>query len=433
MVDIAPFKGIRYNHKKVGDLSRVLTPPYDVISPHDQRRYYTLSPFNFIRIILGEEFPGDNDRYNRYTRAETFLKDWLKKNILIRDKTNSIYIYKQTYEHDGKKRARLGFIALMKLDDTENGNVFPHEHTFTAAKQDRSKLMEATNSNLSPIFGLFSDTDAVLYRLLSQKTKLRPTIDTHFENVRHQFWRVADRHFIDKIKDIMKKKEVFIADGHHRYEVALAYRQMMRKKYHASNLSRPFDYCLMYFSGITKGGPTILPTHRLIKTINGLDAGVINKRLSKFFYIDKLKNPEELLSVLKKSSKEHLFGIYCNDSSCYLLGLKDRYKKGRFLEDMIGRHWKRLDVAILHKLILEKLARPKDKKKFEEQDILYTRDEKLAVGLVRKGDFKAAFFLNPPKVSQVKSVAKARQRMPHKSTYFYPKVLAGLVINRFGN
>ncbi|MBN2097270.1 MAG: DUF1015 domain-containing protein [Candidatus Omnitrophica bacterium] len=410
MADIRPFRGVLYNLKKVKDIARVVTEPYDVISPAQQSKYYRTHPNNIIRLILGKQYPSDNSRVNQYTRSREFFADWLKKDVLQRDAQESIYIYNQTFRHHNSKKTRIGFIALLKLEDFAKNTILPHENTFAHPVQDRQKLLQTVRANLSPIFAVFFDRETKLNQLLNQfSQRHRPQIVVEKDHVLHSLWRMSERKKVAAIKKLLKDKQIFIADGHHRYESALNYKKLMEKNNSSKNRGyQPYDYVMTYLVSSSDPGLTILPTHRVIK-MSKISAEQTITRLKKYFQLQAFSASEDLFKYLYQKQDRAVFGVY--------LG------RNKFFGFVAQRN---LDVTVLHGSILSKVL----KLNLGPGDICYTRDAQEAIKLVNQRRYQLAFFLRPATVTQVKRVARAGKRMPHKSTYFYPKPLSGLVINK---
>ncbi len=424
MAIIKPFRGLVYNQEEISQAADVVAPPYDVISPEMQDELYSRSPYNVVRLELGKEFPKDNARNNRYARAKGFLEAWLNESILIQDREPALYVYAQNYSEGGRKKSRVGFIALMKLEDFTGKKVLPHENTFKEPKEDRFRLIRHTAANISPIFSLYNDKGKVRPVLLSQRAKAPPFIDIHSDDVRHRVWRLTDEARIKKVARAMRSAPIFIADGHHRYEVALQFRNEMRRVH--KDAPGAYDYVMMYFADMDPAGMTILAAHRLIKDIGALTEDIVVARLRRYFTVTRLNAPGSLYAWLEKSKHlSHQFGLYM-DRDAYMIKLRD----ARSLHEMGLRdkseEWKALDVSCLHHLVLKKILDVRD----AEGNVVYTRDPREAVREVDEGRYRMAFLLNPTKMSQVESIARNRELMPHKSTYFYPKLLSGLVINQ---
>jgi len=426
MAHIKPFRGVIYNPDKIADLKKVVTPPYDVVSREMQEDFYNLNPHNIIRLILGKEMANDTARNNKYTRARLFLNTWLKEKVLTQEKKPCIYIYRQIYLHDSKKRVRTGFLALMKIEDPHRSSVLPHEYTLAKPRADRLNLIKQAKSNLSPIFSLYYEKDCFISKVLKdsiKKSNSMASID--FEGVTHQIWRISDSKTINAIRKAMHDKRVVIADGHHRYEVALKYRNSMRKR---KGYNGNADYVMMYFTNLREAdNVTILSTHRLLKDIGHFNKWILEKRLEPFFDITPFNTSSKMLNALAKDKKRPRFGIYLGRGKYLLVSLKKSISIPKIIDGDGSSQWKRLDVTILHNFVIKNLLCLKD---FED-NVKYVRDPRHVVELVDSGGYKIAFFLNPTKAHQVREVAERGEMMPQKSTYFYPKILAGFVINKF--
>jgi len=406
MADITPFKGTLYNSEKIKDLSKVTAPPYDVISPQEQSDLYDADPHNIIRILFGKDSPKDNEKENKYTRAAGFLKEWQREGILKKDKEDSIYVYSQEFTVDGNVKRRIGFIALLKLEDfyKDKGSVYPHENTLTAPKEDRTRLISSIEANLGPIFALFADEDKFIDGILLKEVKNQPIIDVvDYQGIRNRLWRVSDKDTIQKIVSSMKNEKLFIADGHHRYEVGLLFSK--------SKKDPKFGYMLTYFTDLYADGIVILPVHRLIKGVSKDILSSLEKDLSKDFAIKEISSKEDVKKFLSGANpSEKRFVIY-KPNKFIGLSLKDKDS---------------LDVNVLHDLIIKPLEEKKS-----GISIDFTKDMDYAIEEVDKGSFSLSIILNPTKVTQVRDMAFSHKRMPQKSTYFYPKVLTGLTINVF--
>ncbi|MFH1997037.1 MAG: DUF1015 domain-containing protein [Candidatus Omnitrophota bacterium] len=422
MAEIKAFRGTLYNLKKVGTISSVVAPPYDVISTKMQRDLYRSHPNNVVRLILGKKRKADSAKNSPYTRARAFMNDWINKGILVRDDKESIYVYGQDYTANGARRSRIGFIALMKLEDFSGKKVLPHEQVFSGPKKDRFRLTKTVKANLSPIFSLYQDDGRVIHRtLIRHITRNAPYADATIGGIRHRLWNIRDTALIASIRRSMRTKKVFIADGHHRYSVALAYRDSIA----SSGGGAGTEYVMMYFSGMDAKELTILPTHRMARNMGGLGPRRAEILLARHFSVKKFKNRNALFATLEKLKKgaHHAFGLYM-DKEYSLLILKSERSLASMRVRGASRQWKQLDVSILHHLILRQTLKVDD----TEENIRYTRDALEAVNAVDRRLCRAAFFLNPTKISRVKAIAQSGELMPHKSTYFYPKLLTGLVM-----
>lgn len=424
MAKIEPFRALIYNQEKVKGLASVVCPPYDIISPSQQQYYHNISPYNFIHMLLGEDIPGED----KYKRARNIFKDWQKNKILVQDDFPAVYFYSQQYRLKGEKRARLGFIARLYLED-KNSAIYGHEHTHLGAKEDRLKLLKNVKANLSPIFVVFSDKKRVIQNIYQQHIQNKePFIDiTDEEKINHKLWRLDSTPALDKLKTDMQNENIFIADGHHRYEVACAYRDQMRKKMGAAFSEAGFNYTLAYFTNTGSSGLAILPIHRLVKLNSRLDIESFELCARDYFDMEEIKDKARLLFLMEKAGgSEYVLGMYYH-KKYYLLRLKNIKTLGRLISDK-PPEFKPLDVSILNCVVLKKILGMDLENK---DNILFSHDASELIQKAESGDSYAVFFLNPAKIQQIVSVALAAQKMPPKSTYFYPKVLSGLVINKF--
>ncbi len=421
MANLRAFRAIRYNPKKIQRLQEAIAPPYDVISKTQQARLYQAHPNNFIRLILGKENNSDNKSSNKYLRAKQDFNKWLKKDILIQEESPAIYVYEQSFRLDNKPFQRNGFIALLKLESADKRVVLPHEKTFCKPKKDRLSLLKATQANLCPVFGMYCDQDNKIENILEKTKKSGPLAKARFEGIENRLWKMEDPAAIAAVVRLMRPKKIFIADGHHRYETACHYHKLTQKKPELES-----GWIMMYFSNLYSPGMKILPTHRVIRDVDGKVLKNIISLLDTDFTIVKADSSRELFSRLKSSpAQTHPFGLCLGKGGYFLLKLK----KSRGITKSgtkASNGYLKLDTVILHKLILEKILRLKNK---ENGNIIYTRDEQEAVRLVESGEGKIAFFMNPPKPLQISAIAQAAEKMPHKSTYFYPKPVSGLLIN----
>jgi uncharacterized protein (DUF1015 family) len=441
MAHILPFRGVLYNSAAVGAVRDLVAPPYDVIDAEAQAALYTRHSNNVIRLELGQDQPNDGPSWNRYTRAADFLRNWLDQGVLQRDPEPALYPYSIEYpvpSGDPRSGTRVlrGFLSLVELAEFGTGRIYPHENTRSAAKEDRFKLIEACRANFSPIFSLFSDPDGRVLHLLDRSVNSdKPRIDfTDDAGLRHRLWAITAPHALKDIVAAIQPASLFIADGHHRYETALAYRNSRRQQAAPRQPAglQPYDSVLMLFSSLEDEGLTILPTHRVIPAPLPSPPTEIRRRLNKTFSCEsfpftegtELEARTRFLGALyaARASNAHVMGFVVRGAARYdLLALNEAG-----LAQVGPSVRERLDVSILQRLVLREAIgmTPQD-----EERLLYTKSEEEALAAVAKGEGELAILLNPPKVSEVKEVATAGDRMPHKSTYFYPKPLTGLVIN----
>lgn len=433
MAIIKPFRGLRYNQDIIKDISSVVTPPYDVISPQEQEKYYQIHPNNVIRLDFGKDFPGDTEQTSKYTRAAEFLNSWRKNGILKQEDVPAIYIYDQEFLSGDKWLVRRGFISLVKLEPFDKGYIYPHEQTLPGPKADRLKLTQSCQANLSSIFALFPDENNTIDNYLSTATVAKPEVDfVDDTGVKNKLWIIKEKQAIDKLVMLMKEKPLFIADGHHRYETSLAYKEQMRKENGRLRDNLPLDYVMMVCVSMNNPGLKILPAHRLVRHIKEYQFDRILHSLKESFKIEPLGNGcrvNDVISKLNSETKEHIFVMYAGQPDTFY---KLQLTNEKLLELVFANNhpeWRHLDTGILHGVIIHKILDIHSADVTLKDYVKYVKDEAEAVSLVRSGQYQLAFFLKPTPIEQVKEIATARKVMPPKSTYFYPKLVTGIVIN----
>ena len=420
------FKAVFYNPQKIGGFQQVVCPPYDVISPQEQDKFLERSKYNFIHILLTKDSP----QQNKYLKAGEIFRSWLKEDILIQDTCPAVYFYSQQYVVRGEKKTRLGFISLLRLGDENGSAVFGHENTHTAAKLDRFELVKQVKANLSPIFIIFLDKKRIIQRIFQKQIPAAKTFIEVVDDEKtvHKLWRLSDPDILKSIESSMDKENMFIADGHHRYEVSCAYRDLMREKLGAQFTGEEdFNFCLAYFTNTDYRGLSILPIHRLLKLDTRLDLNDFMAMAKEYFDIDQLKDRTRFFFLMEKAGcTEHLLGLY-KDKKYYLLRLKNVKMLDKLIADK-PKEYRVLDVAILNYLVFKNIL------KLDLDDlkgIKYSPDPYELMDDVDSDPLNIAFFLNPVKIQQIINIAMSGNKMPPKSTYFYPKVLSGLVVNKF--
>lgn len=417
MSTIRPFKAIHYNIATVGNLKSVVCPPYDVISSEEQAVLLDSSPYNFTHIDFNKDKPGDSDSQNKYTRAKKTFTDWLSKGVMVEDEKPAIYFYKQEYKIMGQKHSRLGFISLMALEDEDESRVRPHEKTHARAVDDRLQLTQALHSNLSSIFVCYSDNRRNVEKIfLKHIFSEQPFLEVEDKDkVRHKVWRLTDMDLIEEINESLSGQQLFIADGHHRYKVACEYRKLRMANKKNAGSDDPSNYVMTYFTNMDSRDLQIFPMHRVICKI-----GSSMDFIEEYFRVDKIKSQQELLILLAKAGRnEHAFGLYTRDGIS-LLRLKNKLLINSMIQEG-SEHYRNLDATILKYFILDKIG-------VESEDLVYLKDLNEATGMVDDSRAQAAFIMNPVRIEQLRAVALAGERMPPKSTYFYPKVLSGLTV-----
>jgi uncharacterized protein (DUF1015 family) len=440
MAKIVPFRALRYNLTRISDPAAVVAPPYDVISPPLQDDLYHRNPFNIVRLILGKISESDSETNNRYTRAAADFRLWEQEGVLARDTRPSIYLYDQLYRtEDGQTMVRRGFIALARLEDFSSGVVKPHEKTLSGPKTDRLKLTQACGANFSPIFSLYSDPCCVLESLTRHEKERHCDLEVSDDDgVVHRMWQVTDPTIIEKAQGVLDSKSLFIADGHHRYETALNYRNQMREKHPDFSGKELFNYVLMYFANMEDQGMLIFPTHRLVYGLEAFRLEPFLVRLREFFDVEDVSvDPSDPAgrrgirdSLGRKGGDKRVLGLFAGGRTFYFLTLRDESLMDRFFEAKAPKALRTLDVSILHRLILEDILQITPEAQEAQANLKYVKNFDEPFEQVESGNFQLAFLMNPTRMSEVRDVANAGEKMPQKSTYFYPKLLSGLVINK---
>lgn len=446
MATIMPFRGLRYNQATVEGMADVVTPPYDVIDAEAQERYYKRHPNNIIRLEYGKTYPADNQADNRYTRALGELEAWVKDGVLLPEAEPAVYFYEQEFSVGGARKIRSGFICGVKLEPYDKGIVLPHEETILKHKADRLNLLRICRANLSPVFGLYSDKEKKVERALRETVKGRlPDVEFVDEmGESHRMWVVNEEAVISDVRQIMADKQIFIADGHHRYETALNYkneREALSKKQEQAN--QAYNYIMMTLVNLYDPGLVVLPTHRLINNVIDLDIDRLIARIKDSFRVEEYRlGPDgsdlsELIKLMGRrgqadnaANHAHVFGLYAGDNKFYLLQLENEKELPRLMSQEKSPAWRQLDVSVLHTLVIDKILGIDSEMMARAEHITYTREEEAALSLVDKGEYQLAFFLNATLVGEISQVANNGEKMPQKSTFFYPKLITGLVINR---
>jgi uncharacterized protein (DUF1015 family) len=412
MAKIAPFRAFHYNSEIIPDLSLVTSPPYDIIDERGQEALYQKHAYNYVRLDFGKEVAGDAPGHDKYSRAAEYFEEWGRRGILVQDEAPAIYFLEQKFKVGDETKRRRGFIALMRLEEPgEATRVHPHERTHTAPKEDRLRLMEALPANLSQIFTVYSDDRQLVRSIFEERFKNRPAdfIATDAAGVENKMWRLSEASAVEWVMKDLAEKEVFIADGHHRFEVAKNFRQI-----------RPLaDHVMTYFTPIEDEGVVILPTHRLIKDIS-VDFGL----LAPYFRAQERPGQDDLILEMRRlADQAGVFGLY-QDKKFFLITMKDKAACRRLMGD-VSRDAQGLDVLLLHKALLEPLL------KISLDKIRYDVDVTNAARQVDQKAYASLFILNATRIDQVRAIALGGGVMPQKSTYFYPKLLSGMLIHKF--
>ena len=431
MIRIAPFRALCYSPKKIKDLSKVIAPPYDVISKEEQDKLYKKSVYNFVRLDLSQEA----DSYDAVPRL---LAEWQSQGILERDEAPAIYFSSHRFKlKTGEQKTRLGFFALTELQDFSAGAIRPHEKTLAAPKEDRLKLMLACNAQLSPIFVLYSQPKQTVHIILSVAVEgMTPFIDTELDNGDAlKLWRVSDPAVIEKVQREMAEQTLLIADGHHRYEATLRYRDQLRSERVPATGDEAYNFILTYFANIDDDNVVILPTHRLVRGFTHKPFLELEEALQTYFYVEQHpKTPEgksSFLKALKNAAKKHrvIGASFKRDPRYLILRLKNKRLMQRLAKDM-SAPLRELDVSTLHLLVLEHILGMPPEQQVSGATLRYSQDEEAVLQALEKEDYQAAFILAATKKEKIQAIVAANEKMPQKSTYFYPKLCSGLMVNK---
>lgn len=436
MATIAPFNGLRFNTDIVGDLSAVTAPPYDIISPAQQKQLYDTHPFNVIRLENGAEFPEDDETHNKYSRSAEFLEDWMQSEVLRQDFTPSMYVYGQKFTlKDGRTLSYKGLMCLVRLEEFDKKIVLPHEETLSKAKTDRLNLMRATGANFSPIYSLFNDNGGTVSEIIRKSSADEPQNSfVSADKVTQNLWQILDGETIMKLRDAFAQKQLFIADGHHRYETAINFRNEMIKQNPNHTGNELYNYIMMFLVPMEEKGLVVFPTHRLVKNVTGFNEETLIESLKEDFDVSKIFSYSGVSDAIERKLAEHsddkVFALYTGKDYYYFLRLKstDIAKRENIQK---SEAYRMLDVTILHTLILGRFFGINADNMRNQTNLCYTRDAAEAETLVKNNEFQCAFFLNSTKIREIKEISLANEKMPQKSTYFYPKLITGLIMNKF--
>lgn len=433
MADVRPLQALRYASEKISDLAQVITPPYDVISPAAQTKYYEHSPYNIIRLELGKEEPGDNTLNNVYTRAAATLAEWRLQGILQQDAAPGYYLYQQKFTYGGQHFTRTSLLARVRLEAWSERVILPHENTLAKAKDDRLKLYRACSTNLSPIMSLYDDPQGRIRRLLNSYAENAAIQIVDEVGEEHILQPITDGQQVALIQDFFAQRQLYIADGHHRYETGLAYRAEIEEQ--RGGTLHPDDavnFTLMALIDVEDPGMLVLPTHRLLfglsqQTLAELSA----QRLAQYFSVQALEGADTsdaLQHQLAQAGRQGAAFVVKSAGQTLLLQLNEQSRQ-RMEQSGHTPAWNVLDVAIAQKLILEDVLGLRTDDMTAGTHVRYTHDSQQALQTVQSGEAQAALFLNGTPLRQVCDVAQADDRMPQKSTYLYPKLITGLVMN----
>ena len=438
MATVIPLKGILYNPEKITDSAKVTTPPYDVISPDEQAAFYERHPNNAIRLILNRAETTDTDRNTPHTRSAGYFRQWLSEGVLKQDEQAALYLKAITYVHEKKAITRYGLIARVGIEPFEKRIILPHEKTFSKVRSERLELMKASHCNYCPIFSLYPDDGVILSTLEQAVDPSAPIVDFEDDQGhRHRLWRIIDPAIHRRVADAMKDKHLYIADGHHRYETALNFKKHLQDTDPGFSDSHPANFVLMYLCSMSDPGLIILPAHRLLKSISAEVMEQAIKASHTYFTVteypygpnDRQQVERTFLADLSASAHRQSIGIYAHQRPVfYLLTLRAGVMDDLF-RDKLDASLRLLDVTVLTRLVFMKIMGFDQARLDDEQLIGYASAAEKALQSIDTGAYDVAFILNPTRMEQVQAVAQKGLIMPRKSTYFYPKVKSGLVMN----
>lgn len=427
MAEIKAFKGLRFT-EKAGDISEVCCPPYDIISPEQRTEFLIANPNNIIRLELPKS-QYDDDSFDAYGAARGYLNDWLQKEILKKDEKEGIYIYEMDFAANGQNYSVKGFVSLVKLEEFSKGIILPHEETLSKAKTDRFNLMCATGCNFSQIYSLYMDEDGGAFNVINEASKGKPDVNfTDKDGVTHKMWCVYDEAVITALCSKMADKKLYIADGHHRYETALNYRKFCHQ-----NMQNPenSDYVCMMLVNMENDGLVVFPTHRIVRDLPDFDCNAVVERCKDYFeittHLNREKGEKGLADAYDAGKKA--FVLFSGDNNYTLMILKDEAVMEKLMPGC-SKALCGLDVSVLHTLVLERIFGIDKANMANQVNLTYTRSADEAISAVDLKRANCCFLLNPTRVSEIRDVAAAGEKMPQKSTYFYPKLITGLVMNK---
>jgi len=440
MADIFPFRGIRYDLEKVGSLANVTTPPYDVISDEEQDLFYERHPNNVIRLDKGKPTASDDSADNPYTRAAEYFKNWRADGVLQKDSTPCFYLTTVEFSINGQTVTRYGLIARVRLEPFENGVILPHEETYSKIKSERLELMKACHANFSHIFSVYTDKAGLIQTLKSAASELPPEVEfTDDARHHHKMWCIDDAPTQQTIADALKNRRLFIADGHHRYETALSYRDWIASQTPDFSPDHPANFIMMYLCSIEDKGLIILPTHRLLTRVSESERNTFVHKAEHYFDVQTFafgKNREgqdqaqtKLMAAMQANPDQHIIAGYIKGyPQFYVFTLKPGIMKQKFAAE-IPEPLRELDVTVLTRIILTELL-DFDRADLDNETLInYTSSAAEAIEAVDAGNHDMAFILNAPSNKQVRYIAEAGHTMPRKTTFYYPKAVTGQVMN----
>lgn len=443
--EVRPFRALHYDPDKIENIGLCLAQPYDVISGEQQDGYYEQHPHNVIRLILNKEQPGDSETDNPYTRAKSTLEQWKMEGVIRETKRPSFWVYEQAFDipEIGSKKVK-GFIGLVRLQDYDERKILPHEKIMTKPLEDRVHLMQTTSTQFEYIWSIYRDKAYVTDNILDKTEKQRPIIDFYEEStlVHHRMWRLLDPAQCRIISRTMEHLKIYIADGHHRYQAMLNIRDEMRQKFPDAGPDAPWEFIMMFLVNSEHEGLTVLPTHRTLYNLQFANLSDLHLSILEHFHLKSYSfngsNDGEVRKRWLRDLRDaepgvHKFGALITKLNRYfLITLKDSEAYEEMVDLANSSEWKLLDVNILNTLILRRIVGLTEEQLSAQTNVAYTKDLEAALDSVRGGTMQVSLILNATRLQDIITIAENNERMPRKSTHFYPKPLSGLVFFPMG-
>ncbi len=444
MARILPLRGLRYNSEKIVSMDDVVSPPYDVIDPHAQQALLRKNPYNMIHLDLAKSVAAESLTDQRYEKVKRIFEDWQQQEVFIRDKQLTLYLYYTEYRlPSGKRQTRKGLISLVGLAEFSEGVVKPHEKTFKSVTSDRLRLLDTCQAQFSPIFSLYSDPEGLIVKCLDEAKENTPLVEvSDHDGCKHYIWAVTDTAAIAKVREMFTDKSLYIADGHHRYSTSLQLRELTKERQGKVEDDSPYDYTMMYLCGMEDEGLSVLPTHRLVRVPHITAVDEIVAKMGDYFEVTEISGGsresllEQVLARMDENKTETMLGFYHTAADrCFLLTLKPGVMAAN-CSDKQPEALQDLDVVVLSELLLDSVLGLSHEQCENDNLIAYYPDPDEALDAAVKDAAtnnnvsSLLFLMNSTLVSQVQRVADECLVMPHKSTYFYPKLLTGLLINQ---
>ena len=422
MPEIRPFKGLRYNPETAGDMGGIICPPYDIIPPSMQQELYDSSDYNAVRL----ELPKEDDPYGA---AAERLAQWMQEGALMQDDEPALYPYFQTYnDPEGNTYTRKGFFCALRLHEFSEKKVLPHERTLSGPKKDRLNLFKKTRANISSIFGLYADEELQADRAIETFADNHgPVVDAAFQGVRNRLWKMTDPDIVATVQQVLLDRQVYIADGHHRYETGVNYRNLRAEENPSHTGDEPYNFILIYLANIFDEGLIIFPLHRMVHSLEQFSPEGLIETLSTNFEVKPLGGREDLKLYLEGESSSHVYGVVTSGG---VWGMRLKNPPATLLGDSVPSPLLQLSVVVLHELILQRMLGITPEAMRSQANLVYEEGDRKVFDAVENGDIQVGFIVKPTTVQQVRDISQAGEVMPQKSTYFYPKIMTGLVMHR---